>query len=240
MRSATATPSSSALCASMGPRTASPTAHTPGRLVLQSPSTTIAPRSSSFRPTASAFSPVVLGVRPIDTISLSTSSVCAWPLASVYATLTLLDLAFLETLIAPTCTPSAILRPCLSNARLASLAICSSAAPRNVGRPSKMVTSVPSRRHTDPISRPITPAPITPSFFGVSAMRSAPALDRMVSSSNGTPGRARGLEPVAMMTWGANRVCGAGPPTPMSYPPSLAAAKAPVPWKNCTLFFLSR
>jgi hypothetical protein len=30
MRSATATPSSSALCASMGPRTTSPTAHTPG------------------------------------------------------------------------------------------------------------------------------------------------------------------------------------------------------------------
>ena len=33
MRSATATPSSSALWASMGPRTTSPTAHTPGKLV---------------------------------------------------------------------------------------------------------------------------------------------------------------------------------------------------------------
>ncbi len=36
MRSATATPSSSALCASIGPRTTSPIAQTPGRLVRQS------------------------------------------------------------------------------------------------------------------------------------------------------------------------------------------------------------
>jgi hypothetical protein len=31
-------------------------------------------------------------------------------------------------------------------------------------RPSSTVTSEPRRRHTEPISRPITPAPITPSF----------------------------------------------------------------------------
>src|SRR5204863_443154 len=43
MRSATATPSSSALCASIGPRTTSPIAQTFGRLVLQSSSTTTAP-----------------------------------------------------------------------------------------------------------------------------------------------------------------------------------------------------
>ena len=83
MRSATATPSSSALWASIGPRTTSPMAQTFGTLVRQSSSTTTAPRSSSFRPTASASSPTVLGTRPIETISLSTSSVCAAPLASV-------------------------------------------------------------------------------------------------------------------------------------------------------------
>eukprot|EP00952_Eustigmatos_sp_NYUAD-ZCMA_P002598 11414-Eustigmatos_ZCMA.PRE.1 len=67
----------------MGPRTTSPTAHTPGRLVLQSPSTTMAPRSSSCRPTASALRPLVLGTRPMETMSLSTSSAWASPLALV-------------------------------------------------------------------------------------------------------------------------------------------------------------
>jgi hypothetical protein len=58
-------------------RAAHHVAHRPdaGRLVRQSASTTMAPRSSSCRPTASAFRPVVLGTRPMETISLSTSSV---------------------------------------------------------------------------------------------------------------------------------------------------------------------
>src|SRR5436309_620430 len=76
-RSATATASSSALCASIGPRTTSPMAHTPGRLVRHSSFTTTAPRSSSFSPTASAFNPLVLGTRPIDTMRRSQSRVRA-------------------------------------------------------------------------------------------------------------------------------------------------------------------
>ena len=84
MRSATATPSSSALCASIGPRTTSPIAQTFGRLVRHSSSTATKPRSSSFRPTASAFRPTVFGTRPIETISLSTRRASApSPLASV-------------------------------------------------------------------------------------------------------------------------------------------------------------
>ncbi|MNT99597.1 hypothetical protein D3C72_2424830 [compost metagenome] len=66
--------------------------------------------------------------------------------------------------------------------------------------PSSTVTSVPRRRQTEPISRPITPAPIKPSFLGVAPRRSAPSFDRILSSSNGTPGSARALEPVATMT----------------------------------------
>ena len=58
MRSATATPSSSALCASIGPRTTSPIAQTSGRLVRQSPSTATKPRSSSF-------SPIAVGVQAV-------------------------------------------------------------------------------------------------------------------------------------------------------------------------------
>ena len=54
MRSATATPSSSALCASIGPRTTSPIAQTFGRFVRHSSSTSMKPRSSSSTPTLRA------------------------------------------------------------------------------------------------------------------------------------------------------------------------------------------
>ena len=83
MRSATATPSSFALCASIGPRTQSPTAKTPSAPVLQCSSTTMKPRSSSFTPVPSASSPSVYGRRPMQTTSLSTPKDCAAPAASV-------------------------------------------------------------------------------------------------------------------------------------------------------------
>ncbi len=170
------------------------------------------PRSPSFRPTASAFKPAVLGTRPMETISLSTSSVCAAPLASVQATVT----PFLPTLTSPTLTPSSTFRPCLSKAFLASLAICSSTAPRKVGRASSTVTSAPTRRHTLPISRPITPEPIRPSFFGTAWMASAPSLLSTLSSSKGTPGSARALEPVATMICLPTRVSLVAPVTAIS------------------------
>ena len=99
----------------------------------------------------------------------------------------------------------------------ASLAICSSTAPRKVGSASSTVTSAPRRRHTEPISRPITPEPITPSVFGTAAMRSAPSLLRMFSSSKGAPGSARAFEPVATMTCFADqRLAGLSPATAIS------------------------
>jgi hypothetical protein len=52
-------------------------------------------------------------------------------------------------------------------------------AARKVGSASSTVTSAPRRRHTEPISRPMTPEPIRPSFFGTAPMRSAPSLLRM-------------------------------------------------------------
>ncbi len=196
MRSATATPSSSALCASIGPRTTSPMAQTPAKFVLHSPSTTTMPRSSSFRPTASGFRPMVLAVRPMETISLSTASTCSAPFASVYVTATPLP----EESTFVTFTPSSIFRFCLAKTLAASLAMDSSAAPRNAGSASRIVTCAPRRRHTEPISRPTTPEPMTPSVFGTPPMRSAPSLDRILSSSNGAPGSARALEPVATIT----------------------------------------
>ena len=84
IRSATATPSSSALWASIGPRTTSPTAGHIGQVraavVVDRDEAALVDSAS---PTASGFSPVVFGTRPIDTISLSTANVCASPFASV-------------------------------------------------------------------------------------------------------------------------------------------------------------
>ena len=78
-----------------------------------------------------------------------------------------------------------------------------------------------------------------PSVFGTRATRSAPSLDRMFSSSNGAPGKARGFEPVATMTCfaGQRLRLGAGDR-------DLAAAFGPVftneprPWKNGDLVLL--
>ncbi|MDT4888026.1 hypothetical protein FQZ97_1245280 [compost metagenome] len=66
-----------------------------------------------------------------------------------------------------------------------------------------MVTSEPSRRQTEPISSPITPEPISTIFLGTAPRRSAPSLESTTSSSNGVPGKARALEPVATMIWRA-------------------------------------
>ncbi len=122
----------------------------------------------------------------------------------------------------------------------ASLAICSSTAPRKVGSASSTVTSAPRRRHTEPISSPITPEPTTPRRFGTAAMSSAPSLESTRSSSNGAPGSARAFEPVATMTWRATSVSSAAPETFTSIAPSAAFTNEPRPWKKATLFFLNR
>ncbi len=64
-----------------------------------------------------------------------------------------------------------------------------------------MVTSLPSRFHTLPSSRPITPAPITPNRFGTTSKSSAPALSTMSFPSNFANGSSIGTEPVAMITF---------------------------------------
>ena len=103
--------------------------------------------------------------------------------------------------------PSSIFSFCFAKALAASFATCSSAAPRKFGSASSTVTSAPRRRHTEPISRPMTPEPMTPSRFGTCGMRSAPSFDSTSSSSKGAPGSARALEPVAMTTWRACSTC---------------------------------
>jgi len=124
----------------------------------------------------------------------------------------------------------------LPKAFQASFATASSAAPRNFGSASRIVTSAPSRRHTLPSSSPITPAPITPKRFGTAGKASAPSLSQIVSLSTFTPGRWRAFEPVATMTYFAWT---SSPPTAIVYvsPPF---TKRPKPCSHVTLFFLKR
>ena len=177
---------------------------------------------------------MVLGTRPIETISLSQASSCAVPAASVYLTTTPSPPAFTSVIL----TPSTTFSPWRVKALCASFAICVSTAPRKVGSASRIVTAAPSRRQTEPISRPITPEPTMPSVFGTWSTASAPSLERIVFSSKAAPGKARGFEPVATMTCLAVSVSGLAPATAISQPPSPFFTNEPRPWKNCDLVLL--
>src|ERR1017187_3451471 len=236
IRSATITPSSMPLCASIGPRTTSPTAYTLGRLVRQCSSTSIRPRSSIFSPTVSAPRSCVLGTRPTDTTSLLQSSACL-PSVVSYSTVS----PRLPRLTFPIFTPNLISSPCsLTNTFHASLATASSAAARNLGNASSTVTFAPSRRHTLPSSSPITPAPMTPSLSGTALKASAPMLSHTVSLSTPSPGKWRAVEPVAMMTWLASTISEDPPSATSTWYFSPPPANLPWPLSQVILFFLNR
>ena len=96
----------------------------------------------------------------------------------------------------------------------------------------------PRRRHTPPISRPITPAPITPSVFGTAPMFSAPSLDSttFVERQAGQFARRTGRHDHVL----GDQVFlgGAGDlDRPAAF--DLAGERA-LPWKKVTLFFLNR
>ncbi len=64
-----------------------------------------------------------------------------------------------------------------------------------------IVTFDPKRAYIEANSTPTAPEPITSSDFGTSASSSIPVEDRTVFSSMSMPGSARGVEPVATMTF---------------------------------------
>ena len=175
----------------MGPRTTSPMAQMLGTVLRQLSSTGMKPRSSTDRPTDSRPRPSVLGTRPIETIRRSDSMLCSLPLASWYWTVTLPPLPPLPgaTLTLPIFTPNSNFRPCFLKSFSASLLTAASQAPRKDGAISSTVTSAPRRRQTEPSSRPITPAPMTVSFFGTLSKARAPSLSHTSTLSTGTLGR---------------------------------------------------
>ncbi len=99
-------------------------------------------------------------------------------------------------------------------------------------------TSAPRRRQTEPSSSPITPAPITTSFFGTPESTSAPVEDTIVFSSIVTPGSVATSEPVAMTIALASRV--SVEPSSLRTSTRPGAVMTPSPWKASILFFLKR
>ena len=152
------------LWASIGPRTASPTAKTLPMPVWQFSSTTISPRSVLATPQPSASKSSVAGALPTATTNRSKTSTLASPSCSK---LTLTCFVFFPFTSAPvTLAPSRISSPCFLNNFSVSLAICASTAGRKSGNASRMTTSAPNRCQTLPSSSPITPAPMIPRRFG--------------------------------------------------------------------------
>ena len=198
MRSATATPSSSALCASIGPRTTSPTAQTFGRLVLQSlvdhdEAALVEFQSDRFAIQADRCSARGRSTRSACRIR----ALCAAPLASSYSTVT----SFLPALTAPIFTPRLIDRPCLANSLrglLCNLLVDHAEEHRQGFQHRHFGTeATPDAAHFQADHAGADDAQFR---FGTASMDKAPSFDRISFSSNGAPGNARGVEPVAITT----------------------------------------
>ncbi len=105
-------------------------------------------------------------------------------------------------------------------------------------RNSTTVTSAPRRRHTEPSSRPMTPAPTTISFFGGAVRLRAPVEDTTIFSSISTPGKRATSEPLAMtITLASSAVSLPSAPLTITLP---GAAMRPSPVTVSILFFLKR
>ena len=130
------------------------------------------------------------------------------------------------------------IEPCFRKILSASLMMSSSLPGRIVGISSTTVTFAPSRRQTEPSSRPITPPPMTIRCFGTSGILSAPMFDSTRFSSNFRNGSSIGTEPVAMMTFCGDRSdCRAVGRRPRRCSP---ARSVPRPFAQVILFFLKR
>ncbi len=105
-------------------------------------------------------------------------------------------------------------------------------------RNSTTVTSEPSRRHTEPSSSPITPAPTTMSLFGAALRLKAPVEEMIVFSSISTPGSRATSEPVAMTIAFVSSVVSLPSAALTVTPPG--AAMRPSPLTQSILFFLNR
>mmetsp|Transcript_4794 Transcript_4794/g.30402 ORF Transcript_4794/g.30402 Transcript_4794/m.30402 type:complete len:213 (-) Transcript_4794:649-1287(-) len=191
-----ATPSSSALWASMGPAIASPMARMEGIFVWKvAMSTTTLPARSVSMPISSRPRPAVLGRLPVATSTTSASISSAAPPAAG-STVSLTPLGVTVAPVTLVCV--LILNPCF----FSTLSMAFLVSPSMLGTMflaySSTCTSAPSLPHTDPISNPMIPPPMITNFLGTCFRLSAPVDETIFSSSISTPGRGVTSEPVAM------------------------------------------
>ena len=90
-------------------------------------------------------------------------------------------------------------KPCFLRDFMNSLAISSSIVGTILSRASTTVTFDPSLLHTDPISKPIYPPPITRSDFGTDSKARAPVEVTICFSSTGIASMAIEEDPVAII-----------------------------------------
>mmetsp|Transcript_15913 Transcript_15913/g.40556 ORF Transcript_15913/g.40556 Transcript_15913/m.40556 type:complete len:229 (-) Transcript_15913:461-1147(-) len=198
MFSTQAIPSSSALWASMGPSMASPMAYTEGTLVWKWLSTLMRPTLSVSIPRASRPMLRVNGRLPVLTSTTSASKVVAAPPAEGSR------VSFTPsptTSEAVTLVLSMNFMPCFFKIFRKAWVISLSMPGVMVSRNSTTVTSAPSLRHTEPISRPMTPPPTTTIFLGTAGKSRAPVESTMRCLELSTTQVGRGVtsEPTARM-----------------------------------------
>mmetsp|Transcript_31193 Transcript_31193/g.53357 ORF Transcript_31193/g.53357 Transcript_31193/m.53357 type:complete len:203 (+) Transcript_31193:665-1273(+) len=183
----------------------------PGTLVAKWSSTSTCPRALFLMPTFSRPRPSVNGTRPVESSTMSASIFSCSPPATGSVTrvappagLTVADTTLVESLNFIFC-----LRKIFSIELDTSSSIPGVIRSRN----STTVTCAPRRRHTEPISSPMTPAPMTTMLLGTSDRSRAPVDVTMVFSSTSTPLSDAGSEPVAMTMFLVDSIAGSDPPS---------------------------
>ena len=171
-------------------------------------------------------------------MATSTTSVSSFSASPPFdgSIVTLCAPPFLSTPV--TLLPSLKAMPCFSRMRCSCRATSPSVPGRMRSRYSTTVTCAPSRRHTEPSSSPMTPAPMTRSRFGTCGSDSAPVDDTTAFSSISMPGSLATSEPVAMTIALPSMTCFSPLMNVTSTTPG--ALMRPAPWKWSTLFLRIR
>ena len=144
--------------------------------------------------------------------------------------------SFDPDLVATTLCDNLNSSPCFSNDFINSVAISPSIVGTMRSNFSTTVTLVPSLDHTDPISKPMYPPPITNMVFGTADKDKAPVDVTIFFSSTVMPGLSIEEEPVAMIKFFADSVNSLVDLTLMF----CLSTNDAVPFKYVILFFLNK
>mmetsp|Transcript_17589 Transcript_17589/g.33165 ORF Transcript_17589/g.33165 Transcript_17589/m.33165 type:complete len:214 (+) Transcript_17589:630-1271(+) len=190
----------------MGPSIASPMAYTEGTAVWKWSLTSMRPMRSVPMPSSSSPMFDVKGRRPVLTRTTSASNTVVSPPAAGSRLTSTLPSA--RTTVLVTFVLSLKSKPCFLRIFWKFLAISLSRVGVMESRNSTTVTFEPRRAQTDPISRPITPPPMTTRLSGTLEICRAPVESTILPPSLSTTAVGRGVtsEPTARMMFLASMV----------------------------------